>query len=255
VGEGTFIVLPFPLSRSPLRRITMLKLVLVSFVAASLAFAQNDGPVPGPNADPTDTTNIRLNGKRFRLAVLIDCSWSRSDFLLSFDNLPFMADTSAPTTDPVYRGPQSGYNNCTGRPSSQDAMCQTLIVNSIDDFCIFAPPKASSIGNAEGEVVAYCTKPTHGSRVMPAGTLTGVQFIRTPSYVEVTGFITEANLNIEGADGGGELDSGGQDQRGNPIGGLAYSNSLSTTMGKETQSVSWHMFVGEWSAEVGRAVS
>ena len=74
VGEGTFIVLPFPLSRFPLRRITMLKLALVSFVAASLAFAQNDGPVPGPNADPTDTTNIRLNGKRFRLAVLIDCS-------------------------------------------------------------------------------------------------------------------------------------------------------------------------------------
>ncbi|KAH7097922.1 hypothetical protein BKA62DRAFT_714927 [Auriculariales sp. MPI-PUGE-AT-0066] len=193
--------------------------VLVSlFAAASLVAAQPDGPVPGPNLpNPADTSQPRLNGKRF-----------------DFNALPFQADTSAPTTDPVYRGPQSG----------QDASCQTLIVNSLDDFCIFAPPQMNAIGNAEGEVVAWCTQPTHGSRVIPAGTLTGAQFIKAPSYIEVTGFINQTNINIPDGDYGGELDSGGQDQRGNPIGGLAYSSSLPTTESTMTQSVVWHMFIG-----------
>ncbi|KAH7104032.1 hypothetical protein BKA62DRAFT_748926 [Auriculariales sp. MPI-PUGE-AT-0066] len=206
----------------------MLPLTLFTLAAASLAVAQKDGPVAPPNADPQDTTQMRLTGKRF-----------------DFDQLPFQADTTAPTIDPVYRGPQAGYNNCTGAPSSQTANCQTLIVNSIDDFCLFAPREPSPIGDAEGEVVAWCTKPTHGARVIPAGTLSGVQFYHAPSYVAVTGFLNGANLNIIGGDdSGGELDSGGQDQRGNPIGGLAYSNHLTTTEGKNSQSVAWHLFIG-----------
>ncbi|KAH7097933.1 hypothetical protein BKA62DRAFT_751048 [Auriculariales sp. MPI-PUGE-AT-0066] len=199
----------------------MFSLALISLISASsLVAAQADGPVPAANSNPTDTTQLRLVGKHF-----------------SFDALPFQADTSAPTTNPVYRGPQSGYNNCTGRASSQDARSSTT-------FCVFAPADLSPIGDAEGEVVAWCTKPTHGSRVIPAGTLTGVQFIKAPSYVEVTGFFNQVNLDIPDGDAGGELDSGGQDQRGNPIGGLAYSSSLPTTEGKMTQSSVWHLFIG-----------
>lgn len=84
----------------------------------------------------------------------------------------------------------------------------------------------------EGEMIAFCTKPVHGTRVMPPGTITGVQFIRTPDYVQVTGRMEQTNLNIQEGDYGGafasvcsctssaeeragEMDSAGADQRGN----------------------------------------
>ena len=70
------------------------------------------------------------------------------------------------------------------------------------------------IGDSEGETVAWCTQPTHGARLIPAGALTGVQFIKTPSYVEVTGHIKQTLVNVPDGDFGGELDSGGQDTRG-----------------------------------------
>jgi len=77
---------------------------------------------------------------------------------------------------------------------------------------------------------------------MPEGTLKGVQFLRAKSYVAVVGFIDHTKLNINGD--GGELDSGGQDMRGNPVGGLAYSDSLPYSPGRETQSTVWHEFIG-----------
>ena len=55
-----------------------------------------------------------------------------------------------------------------------------------EDFCLWGPPEPNSlIGNTEGEAVAWCTKPGRGTRLIPAGALTGVQFMRTPAYVQV----------------------------------------------------------------------
>jgi hypothetical protein len=43
------------------------------------------------------------------------------------------------------------------------------------DFCLWGSPiKDGLIGNVEAATVAYCSKPGHGTRVMPAGTLTAV---------------------------------------------------------------------------------
>jgi len=43
------------------------------------------------------------------------------------------------------------------------------------DFCIWGGPQPGSIiGNVEAVVVAYCSKPGHGTRVFPPGTLTAV---------------------------------------------------------------------------------
>jgi hypothetical protein len=42
-----------------------------------------------------------------------------------------------------------------------------VTVNSVDDFCLYAPPSPgpdATIGNTEGEVVAYCTKPRNNAR-------------------------------------------------------------------------------------------
>ena len=102
----------------------------------------------------------------------------------------------------------------------------------------------NDIADAEGEVVAYCTNPQWGGRPIPAGAITGLQFIRTKSYIELTGFLDQTVIGVQAGDGGGELDSGGQDQRGNPIGGLVYSNSLPSSNGQIIQSRTWHYFIG-----------
>jgi hypothetical protein len=70
-----------------------------------------------------------------------------------------------------------------------------------------------TIGNSERITVSYCTKPTHGSRVMPAGTLTGVHFVKTPDYIQITGQGDFTKINISAGDDGGELDNRGADVR------------------------------------------
>ena len=56
----------------------------------------------------------------------------------------------------------------------------------------------------EGDVVAYCTKP-RGTRAIPPGAVHGVQFIRAPSYVQVTGTGDFTSMNIVAGDAGGEV--------------------------------------------------
>jgi hypothetical protein len=110
---------------------------------------------------------------------------------------------------------------------------------------LWGPAKpGNTVGDAEQDVVAWCTKPGYGTRVIPAGAISGAQFIRTPSYVEITGYINQSLINIKADDDGGELDSGGQDLRGNPIGGLAFSTSMGSSHGVYTQSRTWHAFMG-----------
>ena len=74
------------------------------------------------------------------------------------------------------------------------------------DFCIWGPPKPdSTIADTEGELVAWCTKPGRGTRIIPSGALTGVQFMQTPDYLQVTGHINQSLINIlQGDTGGGE---------------------------------------------------
>ena len=92
-----------------------------------------------------------------------------------------------------------------------------------------------------------CTQPTHGSRPIPPGTITGAQFIQAPSYIAFTGHFDQTKLNIRAGDAGGELDSGGQDARGNPMGGIAYSINMPSRKGTISQARMWHLFIGEWS--------
>jgi len=146
------------------------------------------------------------------------------------------------------RGPQVGYNICNSTTENQDSMCQTSFVNHIDDFCLWAPPKPNStIGDTEGQEVAWCTKPGHGTRLIPAGALQGVQLIKTPNYVQIAGFIDQTLVNIAASDFGGELDPHGADLRGNPLGGLMYSNVFPSNGGNNNsyQQVSdWTNFMG-----------
>ena len=134
-----------------------------------------------------------------------------------------------------------GTNACEkGKTSGQDSMCQTVMLNSADDFCLWGPPKPNTnISDSESYEVAWCTK-DHGTRMIPEGTLTGVHFVKTPAYVQVTGTGDFTKINIAPGDLGGELDPHGATGNGNPIGGLVYTTAYS---GKHEQ-------IHEWMSEI-----
>lgn len=89
-------------------------------------------------------------------------------------------------------------------------------------------------------MVAWCTKPGRGTRLIPDGALQGVQFIKTPNYVQVVGFIRQELINIAASDWGGEMDPHGADLRGNPMGGIIFSEAFG---GGWTQVIEWHKCV------------
>ncbi|KAK7445171.1 hypothetical protein VKT23_009602 [Stygiomarasmius scandens] len=165
------------------------------------------------------------------------------DKVVPYTAIPYQVDQH--TED---RGPQFGYNICNSTTEGQDSLCQTGYVNHLDDFCLFAPPEPNTaIGAAEGFAVSYCTQPGRGTRLIPEGTLKGIQLVQSPGYVQIAGIIDQTRLNIASGDFGGELDSGGQDGRGNPIGGLIYSNAFPSNGGNNDtfeQSRRWTLFIG-----------
>ncbi|KAF9507020.1 hypothetical protein BS47DRAFT_1352137 [Hydnum rufescens UP504] len=163
--------------------------------------------------------------------------------IFPYANIPYQVDT-----DPTGRGPQSGYNICNSTTEGPNSQCQTALINNIADFCVWGPATFNStIGDTEAASVAWCSKPGHGSRVMTSGTLTGVQFLKAPAYVQVTGLINQVNINIAADDGGGELDPHGADERGNPLGALVYTNAFPSNNGNNNtyqQVIQWHNFMG-----------
>lgn len=83
-----------------------------------------------------------------------------------------------------------------------------------------------------------------GTRLIPEGALKGVQFTRAPSYVQVVGFIDQTLINIQADDYGGEMDPHGADRRGNPLGGIMFSQAFGRGNGSAwTQVVQWHNFM------------
>lgn len=149
-----------------------------------------------------------------------------------------------PPANAVIRGSQSGYSICNSSTQNQDSLCQTILVNNISDFCMWAPATANAtIADTEGEEVGWCTKDGHGTRGVVPGTITGIQVLRTSQYLQIVGFIDQTKLNMQANDFGGELDSGGQDGGGNPIGGLVYTTYFSS--GKTIdQTQYWTEFIG-----------
>jgi len=165
-----------------------------------------------------------------------------TQYTYSYPNVPEQVNPF-----PVGRGPQSGYNICNSTTEGPQSQCQTGFLNSIADFCLWGSPTPNGvIGNVEAVVVAYCSQPGHGTRVMPPGTLTAVQFIKTPGYIQVTGLLNQTGIGLNSDDGGGELDPHGADLAGNPLGGLMFSNNLPSSKDNTTiiQVQNWSNFVG-----------
>ncbi|KIM33185.1 hypothetical protein M408DRAFT_325988 [Serendipita vermifera MAFF 305830] len=144
-----------------------------------------------------------------------------------------------PTTEDA----QIGTNQC-GTGNNQTSLCQNVYFNSVQDFCIWGPHDPNSvIGNVEQTVIAWCTKPGRGTRLIPEGTLKGVHFLETPDYIQITGHGNMVNTNVAAGDAGGELDPHGADGMGNPHGGLVFSNVWNNgTNGLGEQTQEWTNF-------------
>ncbi|KAG2336038.1 hypothetical protein BDR05DRAFT_1016532 [Suillus weaverae] len=130
--------------------------------------------------------------------------------------------------------PQVSYNICNSTTKNQNSMCQISMVNHIDDFCLWAPPSPNStIGDTEQEEVAWCTKPGHGTFLIPNGAL--------QVHIQVAGFIDQTQVNMNAQDYGGELDPRAEStfiRRGNPLGGLMYSNVFPSNGGNNNSPTS-----------------
>jgi len=134
--------------------------------------------------------------------------------------------TYLPSTAPdITEEGQTGTNKC-GTASNQTSSCQNLYLNSVDDFCVFAPPTPNPVATDERIEVAWCMKDGYGTRLIPDGTMKGVHFVQTPDFVQVTGMGDFTSMNIPAGDTGGELDPHGADGNGNPIGGLVFSSAF-----------------------------
>ncbi|KAG8723506.1 hypothetical protein FRC09_003065 [Ceratobasidium sp. 395] len=164
-----------------------------------------------------------------------------TDKKFTWPNVPYQV-----SPEQILRGPQFGFNICNSTTENQQSNCQTAFVNSLDDFCLWAPATAnSSIADTEAAEVAWCSKKGHGTRVIPPGALKGVQFLKTPDYVQMTGFIDQSQINMQPNDDGGELDPHGADEQGNPIGGLIFTNAWSNGNNNSyTQAIEWTNFMG-----------
>ncbi|EFP81380.2 uncharacterized protein PGTG_07001 [Puccinia graminis f. sp. tritici CRL 75-36-700-3] len=198
--------------------ISVHKLLLVTlFCAAGQSLAQsqptqpsnsNSAPAAAPaggEGQSSTSGDVPLYQKRF-----------------TWPNLPYQADTG--------NGPRGQQQGLSGSRL----------------FCLWGASKPESIvGNIEGEMVAYCTTKKFGTRLIPAGAITGLQVTRTPGYIQAVGFIQQTALNIQANDTGGEEDPHGADQRGNPLGALMYSSAFNTPGGPAyTQVIEWSYFIG-----------
>lgn len=55
--------------------------------------------------------------------------------------------------------------------ADQRSMSRVININSVTDFCLYAPPDGGEVAQFEAEEVAYCLRDGYGTRVMPSGTI------------------------------------------------------------------------------------
>ncbi|KAJ4493477.1 hypothetical protein C8J55DRAFT_416710 [Lentinula edodes] len=129
----------------------------------------------------------------------------------------------------------------TGTAINQTSFSRLLSINSVDDWCIFAPPESQDIADSETIEVAWCTQQRNDARVIPDGTISGVSLLKTDMYVQIMGYGDLTQINIPSGDWGGELDPHGAYGSGNPIGGNVTTNM--TIDGETINVAEWMLYV------------
>src|SRR5687767_9785952 len=81
--------------------------------------------------------------------------------------------------------------NSTVLPRDPALPGQIVSVESAEVFCSFLPTlPGQSISDSEGDAVAFCTQETPktpGSIIFPTGFIKTAHFVKTDTYVQVTG--------------------------------------------------------------------
>ncbi|KZP14013.1 hypothetical protein FIBSPDRAFT_797146 [Athelia psychrophila] len=223
-------------------RISLLAAALVAVHSFVPVLAEDPSITAAPLAKRTPTSHHDL-AKRQSAAATYETT---SPLPLTQYSYPYNAIPEQVNPYAIGRGPQSGYNVCNSTTEGAASECQTMVVNSLNDFCVWgSPTNNGSIGDVEAAVVGYCTQPGHGTRIITPGSITAAQFMKTSAYIQVTGLFDQTGIGLASNDTGGELDPHGADLLGNPIGGLVYSTGMPTGDNKTYMQVtSWNNFVG-----------
>ncbi|CAO3613077.1 unnamed protein product [Mucor hiemalis] len=89
-----------------------------------------------------------------------------------------------------------------------------MIAQVVDasDFCVFLPPDDATdriISDSEWDANAFCMGSTPlatNAGKLPSGFIRSAHFVKTDAYVQVTGQIDYTKANLDGTDGGGQMD-------------------------------------------------
>lgn len=124
--------------------------------------------------------------------------------------------------------------------SLRSCSCRNVFINSVEDFCLWAPFEGhGTVGAQEERHISYCVKSGYGTRLIPKGAIKRAHFVKTPDFVQVTGFGDFTSMHIKKGDAGGELDPHGATGAGNPPGGLVFTRTGSSW----TQLKEWSSFM------------
>lgn len=84
----------------------------------------------------------------------------------------------------------------TGTAINQTSFSRLLSINSVDDWCIFAPPESQDIADSETIEVAWCTQQRNDARVIPDGTISGVSLLKTGSFFSLYFLIVKIDFVV-----------------------------------------------------------
>ncbi|KAF4610737.1 hypothetical protein D9613_007353 [Agrocybe pediades] len=184
-------------------------------------------------------------GVRLRLNWILPDDYDDNDALLDL-NHHYGSSALFSTRPPARRTSSARLQQVQShdpRTSTEQPMCQAAYFNLFDDFCIWGPSEPErGVANTEGEMVAWCSKPGHSTRLIPQGALTGLQWIQTPDYVQAVGFIDQPSINIKADDWEERWTPHSADLRGS-LSGTTLSNLLSfatTVLPRSVRSISPH---------------
>ncbi|WWC91577.1 uncharacterized protein L201_006523 [Kwoniella dendrophila CBS 6074] len=105
--------------------------------------------------------------------------------------------------------------------SDPNSTSQDLWLMSHDDFCLYGlseeENKGKSISESIDYVVSYCSKSGHDTRLIPDGTLKGVTYVKTSSWVQVSGSGDFTQIGLSPEDPGGQFDSSTHNPEGSKL--------------------------------------
>lgn len=96
--------------------------------------------------------------------------------------------------------------------SSVTAYGMVAQVVDANDFCVFLPPDDATdriISDSEWNANAFCMGSTPLAKdagVLPSGFIKSAHYVKTDLYVQVTGQMDYTKANLDGTDGGGQMD-------------------------------------------------